>query len=188
MDRKFAKTAKLVRYFTGRPCNQGHIAERYTSNGACIECMGRNVAMDGDERKVRSEAAHAEYERRQQVKEAKAAALLNLVEGRFRVFVEDWPVLRDTAVGMCCARFPVLERMDVISTKPPIMHAAGTALFRTLIDPQDVEVLRATADALLAARRKVDISAIRARILQTVLAIADEHGSCPDSIDIKKPA
>ena len=25
-------------YFTGRPCKQGHISHRYTSNGHCIEC------------------------------------------------------------------------------------------------------------------------------------------------------
>ena len=25
-------------YFTGSPCNKGHYAERYTSNGVCLEC------------------------------------------------------------------------------------------------------------------------------------------------------
>jgi hypothetical protein len=27
------------RYFTGEPCAAGHLAERYVSNGGCIECL-----------------------------------------------------------------------------------------------------------------------------------------------------
>lgn len=27
------------RFFTGQPCGEGHIAERYVSNGGCIECV-----------------------------------------------------------------------------------------------------------------------------------------------------
>jgi len=26
-------------YFTGRPCKQGHIVQRYTTSGGCIECI-----------------------------------------------------------------------------------------------------------------------------------------------------
>jgi len=26
-------------YFTGKPCLNGHIVNRYTLNGACIECL-----------------------------------------------------------------------------------------------------------------------------------------------------
>jgi 5-methylcytosine-specific restriction endonuclease McrA len=36
--RKAAKEAGLVRYFTGKPCKNGHIAERQVSNGVCVEC------------------------------------------------------------------------------------------------------------------------------------------------------
>src|SRR5215472_3430534 len=38
MERKDAKLAGVAHYFTGRPCEHGHIAERYTSNGNCIVC------------------------------------------------------------------------------------------------------------------------------------------------------
>lgn len=31
----------LSRYFTGRPCARGHVAERYVPNGGCVECAGR---------------------------------------------------------------------------------------------------------------------------------------------------
>ena len=33
-----AQAAGLKRFFTGRPCRQGHIAERYAASGECYEC------------------------------------------------------------------------------------------------------------------------------------------------------
>ena len=33
-----AKEQDLKRYFTGKPCSKGHIAERYTCKSTCIEC------------------------------------------------------------------------------------------------------------------------------------------------------
>ena len=44
IERKDAKLAGLALYFTGRPCEHGHIAERYTSNGGCIVCTKARAA------------------------------------------------------------------------------------------------------------------------------------------------
>lgn len=33
-----AKSLSLPRYYTGKPCKRGHVAERITSNGKCCEC------------------------------------------------------------------------------------------------------------------------------------------------------
>lgn len=38
ISRKDAKAQGLTRYFTGRPCKWGHVAERLRSNGTCIGC------------------------------------------------------------------------------------------------------------------------------------------------------
>jgi hypothetical protein len=38
VSRKDAKAASLTRYFTGKPCPHGHIAQRMTSGTACVEC------------------------------------------------------------------------------------------------------------------------------------------------------
>lgn len=38
ITRAEAKAAGLKRYFTGKPCKYGHIAERATVNGLCYEC------------------------------------------------------------------------------------------------------------------------------------------------------
>lgn len=33
-----ARKRGLKRYFTGRACPMGHVAEHYVSNGGCVEC------------------------------------------------------------------------------------------------------------------------------------------------------
>jgi len=38
ITRKEAKSQGLSRYFTGKPCCNGHVAERQTSKGGCIDC------------------------------------------------------------------------------------------------------------------------------------------------------
>lgn len=38
ITRQQAKNQHLSRYFTGKPCTNGHISERSTKNGHCIEC------------------------------------------------------------------------------------------------------------------------------------------------------
>lgn len=39
MSRKQAHSAGLKRYNTGRPCINGHSADRYVTTGGCIECL-----------------------------------------------------------------------------------------------------------------------------------------------------
>ena len=39
MKRREAKTLELVKYSTGKPCKQGHFAERYTKTALCTECV-----------------------------------------------------------------------------------------------------------------------------------------------------
>lgn len=45
----------MTRYFTGKPCRNGHIAERYTSDGRCVQCKA--------EKDARSYAKHADKRR-----------------------------------------------------------------------------------------------------------------------------
>ena len=47
ISRKEAKARGLTRYFTGKPCKHGHIAERDTGAGRCVEC-NRNWARAED--------------------------------------------------------------------------------------------------------------------------------------------
>ena len=38
ITRTEAQAQGLKTYFTGKPCKHGHVAERYTSRGICVEC------------------------------------------------------------------------------------------------------------------------------------------------------
>jgi 5-methylcytosine-specific restriction endonuclease McrA len=42
ISRQEARALGLKRYFTGKPCKHGHVAERYTSIGNCVECQAQN--------------------------------------------------------------------------------------------------------------------------------------------------
>jgi hypothetical protein len=39
LSRQAAIESNSVRYFTGEPCVNGHVAQRYTTNGGCLECV-----------------------------------------------------------------------------------------------------------------------------------------------------
>lgn len=39
ISRKEAKEKGLTKYFTGKPCKHGHVCHRWTSGGACAECL-----------------------------------------------------------------------------------------------------------------------------------------------------
>lgn len=38
ITRSEAAKAGLTKYYTGAACRNGHVSERYTVNGACVEC------------------------------------------------------------------------------------------------------------------------------------------------------
>lgn len=45
MKRNEAMILGLTRYTTGNPCRQGHTGERFSSNGACCECVNAQRAV-----------------------------------------------------------------------------------------------------------------------------------------------
>ena len=48
----------LKRYFTGKPCKRGHVAERLVSIGDCIECARNRYEADSEKVKERSRKWH----------------------------------------------------------------------------------------------------------------------------------
>lgn len=43
ISRKEAKSKGCKFYFTGKPCNKGHISKKYTSNFVCVECHSEYI-------------------------------------------------------------------------------------------------------------------------------------------------
>lgn len=46
ISRKEAKALGLKRYFTGMPCKNGHVAERYMQPSNCVECQNEKANSD----------------------------------------------------------------------------------------------------------------------------------------------
>lgn len=42
--RREAKLVGMSKYFTGKPCKNGHVAERYVQSGTCSECINGSVS------------------------------------------------------------------------------------------------------------------------------------------------
>lgn len=54
-----ARKQALDRYFTGRPCVRGHLAERYTKTGQCVQCEADRRRQP--DRRVKENAASRAY-------------------------------------------------------------------------------------------------------------------------------
>ena len=54
ISRKEAKEQKLTRYFTGKPCPKGHIAEKAVSNYTCVRCTKEKALLWEKNNKERS--------------------------------------------------------------------------------------------------------------------------------------
>src|SRR5579863_4172247 len=68
VTRAAAKAARLDRYFMGKPCKHGHLAEKYTRGGACVVCQSAKRPCDSDPDYLRREREYsAEYSRRPEV-------------------------------------------------------------------------------------------------------------------------
>jgi hypothetical protein len=52
VTRAQAQAQGLTRYFTGKPCKNGHLAEKYTSNRLCLGCLADRQAESEARRKA----------------------------------------------------------------------------------------------------------------------------------------
>jgi hypothetical protein len=81
-SREQAKALGLKRYFTGKPCKYGHVADRYVCSSTCSECCcarNREVA-----RKLRAADPQKVREYQQKYQRARRAANLEKVRERER--------------------------------------------------------------------------------------------------------
>jgi 5-methylcytosine-specific restriction endonuclease McrA len=63
-SRKQAKTLGLGKYFTGKPCPQGHVSERFTSSGGCVVCVRTRYDADRAENPEKHRETVKRYYRR----------------------------------------------------------------------------------------------------------------------------
>lgn len=151
----------VAKYFTGRPCLRGHVADRYALNSGCVECMRRNnIAV--------REKTNAEPDPRRD-------SLEELAQVGMRLFHEDVPKFSELAVAMALARFPALTRADVVRKTPATGVAAGTGFYPYRAHPDDVQMLRDVAAAYCSERVRGGEKVIAARLATVAEAAAKER-------------
>lgn len=74
ISRMAAANAGKTRYFTGLPCVCGHIAERMTSTGGCVECNRERRQTPAVKEKLRVYIRGYNRQVRARLKEARAQA------------------------------------------------------------------------------------------------------------------
>lgn len=170
ITRADAKAEGLSKYFTGEPCKNGHVQQRYTTSGACSGCL-----LDSS-RKSRQELTGVITERRaEQVisLDSRRAALAEMFPLRLRAHAQDWGYLRSVAVAVMQLRYPgVLQETDAHDRKGGKDGKGGTLLYTVLAHPSDHAYLKAEERRLLAARAP-NMAEARARafnIGQTLIA------------------
>jgi hypothetical protein len=70
ITRSQAKAADLPRYWTGKACAHGHVAERYTKNAMCIECTNSYNRGDANKAAHKRLAQTPEYRERSRLNSA----------------------------------------------------------------------------------------------------------------------
>jgi len=186
LKRSEADEAGLDKYFTGKPCIRGHFSHRYTSSGACSQCV-----IDATN-KTRATVAGAPTARRRQkdvADEDKMAAFVDarnaytnaanqLLEVRIRAYGTDIALLRETVIALGKARYPMLREAEFLPVGKPTDAAGGTGLYRFRCDVGDLGLLRDTANALLEAHT-VNVSSIRDRAIHAAEQMADDAAQSP---------
>jgi hypothetical protein len=158
--RKQAIETGAKTYYTGQPCKNQHVAERYTVSGGCKECITESV--NGIRRAVGGPVATPE-----RLEQAEG-----LTPMRLRIVPADVATLLDTVVAMTLARRPLLVATDVVGARKGTKPEGGTLLFIVNVDAQDVELIRQMQWAMLKVHTP-DPEAERRRIFGALAAQAE---------------
>lgn len=174
----------VTRYFTGKPCKRGHISNRYTQNGGCVECMAKTTltarqAMRDNNGEQRAAALAPLLAAREAAREVKDDADAQLVE--IRVLIRDNTdrlMVFETTTELCLAAIPKLKRDDVWPNKKPVKE--GTPVFRVLVPEDQVAFVREMTNLLWMAKSNVDFSHIHHSRLKAIEQQAvDESDEAP---------
>lgn len=182
-SRKDAIAAGVGQYFTGKPCRKGHLANRYTQSGTCAACVAiatsksRGITHSGVvlPREQREAERNEKFQALLKTRQEKSDAFKALEPIKIPAMPQDVATVFDTAVELCLAAFPCLERSDVMPARTPIK---GLPLYRVHVPADQVELMRRVANALYAAH-SVDVSHMADRVAARVEQMAEDEASEP---------
>lgn len=155
MEVKTRKQAMLDgenKYFTGRPCRNGHMSFRYVQSGSCYDCInGSKISPDSPSvvaREKRLNEVAANLKAKQTVKE-------NLALIRVRIFHGQREEVAAAAYALAAVRYPMLT-LDDIDPKlaPTDKHEHGGAMYAFYCHDEDISMLRSIASNLFNANKR----------------------------------
>lgn len=85
MTRAEAKAKNLLKYFNGNPCVHGHLADRYTKSGKCVDCAKIDVRSQSRKDYFKNLYIENGEQRRQQVRDA-----YHKNKEHYKAKVKDW--------------------------------------------------------------------------------------------------
>lgn len=98
VSRKEAKEEGLTRYFTGKPCPQGHVSERLVCNACCVKC----VHLRNNKSKPPSFRAGIAKWKRDNPDKVKKSVRYSTIKKKYKITEDDWNKMFE-AQGKTCA-------------------------------------------------------------------------------------
>lgn len=156
-----ASNRGLTRYFTGRACRNGHIADRYVNGGACAECInGDKILTDAQresrlrmaEQKLANETARIQLakERLEAKKQAavitdenravrgvSVAARSEMLKIKIAIPYYDLPAMKAFVHGLASVRIPGVRVIDVCPNLIPKFFAEPVFIYIFMVHPED---------------------------------------------------
>lgn len=175
IQRKEAKLAGLNKYFTGKPCVNDHIAERYVQSGACYDCIlatkiTKNSHNNDEVKTIKMQTVLARKE-----------ALEPLVDVKFRVYQQQIKKFAEIAWAFTVLRNHLITLADVYKGRAGTNLAGGTMLYTLTVHPDDVEALRAVSNDFLSARNhpSFNVTQAAAKLAQQAAALQPGEDTTP---------
>lgn len=139
ISRKDAILTKSSKYFTGKPCKNGHLSERYTQSGVCKSCLHQSHRPRYVEMPEEKEARMAFVARRTEILNGLVEVKVLARAGR------DLETLYDTAEALCRARFPDILDVDARGIRTKVREHP---IYSLTVPLEDAQMMRDTAGVL----------------------------------------
>lgn len=139
VTRQEAIARRLSRYFTGKPCKNGHISERYTRISACIGCM-------------RPSFEAVDIQERRDARERLSGVLASLTKIHIRLHPNDLEIFESSLLASAIVRNSSLRLKHLQTRGKPKPWSSGMFRHTFLCFPDDMSDLRAFQDTLESAR------------------------------------
>ncbi len=171
ISRKVALANGLPKYYTGKPCKNGHTTERYTSSATCQDCInGERVSRsespeDKSARTARAlqdqaqrDAAKDRAQLQQQEQQVAAAAAEEAAQFlTVRIFIvpdDMWPTFKLAAIIDTQMAYPALRESDIVPKKYRLGPIAGLGKYMLFVPESLYAQMQALETALQDDHRK----------------------------------